>query len=130
MVISQTYEAFQVNTESHLQPVLCSSGFDETEGEKVEKEEGILSRHHMALLKLIAKEAGCEPSDIVDADLCLMDAQAGKAWCNLRLVAVQVTCAKVMFASDSGFSWTLGLECFLVHMKFVDEHDLLLPNCL
>mmetsp|Transcript_41031 Transcript_41031/g.64798 ORF Transcript_41031/g.64798 Transcript_41031/m.64798 type:complete len:466 (+) Transcript_41031:65-1462(+) len=68
-------KAFQINTESHLQPVLCSSGFDETEGEKVEKEEGILCRHHLALLKLIAKEAGCEPSEIVDADLCLMDAQ-------------------------------------------------------
>jgi len=68
-------KAFAVNTESHLQPVLCSACFEETEGEKVEKEEGILSRHHMALLKLIAKEAGCDPSEIVDADLCLMDAQ-------------------------------------------------------
>lgn len=74
-------KAFQVNTEAHLQPVLCSATFDEEgkeeKDEKAEKpkEEGILTRHHLALLKLIAKEAGCEPADIVDADLCLMDAQ-------------------------------------------------------
>ncbi|CAJ1394676.1 unnamed protein product, partial [Effrenium voratum] len=71
--------AFQVNTEAHLQPVLCSSIFDdEAKDEKAEEkkdDEGILTRHHLALLKLIAKEAGCEPAEIVDADLCLMDAQ-------------------------------------------------------
>ncbi|CAJ1349585.1 unnamed protein product, partial [Effrenium voratum] len=74
--------AFQVNTEAHLQPVLCSSIFDdEAKDEKAEEkkdDEGILTRHHLALLKLIAKEAGCEPAEIVDADLCLMDAQASR----------------------------------------------------
>jgi len=82
-------KAFNINTETHLQPVLCSSFFDEEEAkeedskdkkdekkdEKKKEEDSQLSRHHMALLKLLAQELSCEPADIVDADLCLMDAQ-------------------------------------------------------
>lgn len=68
-------KAFAVNTESHLQPVLCSKQFDEpaaaARGE--EPKEGVHSRHHAALLELLSKECGCSPGDIVDADLCLMD---------------------------------------------------------
>mmetsp|Transcript_6397 Transcript_6397/g.15462 ORF Transcript_6397/g.15462 Transcript_6397/m.15462 type:complete len:474 (+) Transcript_6397:67-1488(+) len=70
-------KAFSPNTETNLQPVLCSKIIDEdaaaasSRGE--DPKEGPMSRHHMALLEMIAKEAGCQPSDIVDADLCLMD---------------------------------------------------------
>jgi len=38
------------------------------------KEEGIFARHHSALLERLAKELDCEAANIVDADLCLMDA--------------------------------------------------------
>mmetsp|Transcript_43442 Transcript_43442/g.138270 ORF Transcript_43442/g.138270 Transcript_43442/m.138270 type:complete len:475 (-) Transcript_43442:79-1503(-) len=72
-------KAFPVNPESHLQPVLCSKHFDDAAaaaaGRGEEPKEGVHSRHHAALLELVAKELGCGPGDIVDADLCLMDAQ-------------------------------------------------------
>lgn len=69
-------KAFAVNTESHLQPVLCSKMFDdEAAAERGEDpKEDVFGRHHAAVLGFIAKEVGCSPSDIVDADLCLMDA--------------------------------------------------------
>jgi len=34
-----------------------------------------MNRHHAALLERVAQEIGCKCADIVDADLCLMDAQ-------------------------------------------------------
>jgi len=78
-------KAFNINTETHLQPVLCSSFFDDEESKQDEdkkeektgdkKEDSATARHHKALLQLLAQELGCEPSEIVDADLCLMDAQ-------------------------------------------------------
>jgi len=72
-------KAFAVNTESHLQPVLCSKMFDKQGAGPISREDepkdGVHSRHHAALLELLAKELGCQPSDIVDADICLMDAQ-------------------------------------------------------
>lgn len=69
--------AFKVNTESHLQPILCSQLFDDDEAdEEGEKpKDGAHARHHAAFLKLLAKELGCGPGDIADLDLCLMDAQ-------------------------------------------------------
>ena len=61
----------QVNTESHLQPVLCSAmceaeaeaseaatGGDEAAKESKE-EEPSPARHHKALLQLLAKERSC-----------------------------------------------------------------------
>lgn len=71
-------KAFNVNTESHLQPVLCSKLFDDEAGKSREattEEGGPQNRHHLALLELVAKELSCSPGDIIDADLCLMDAQ-------------------------------------------------------
>jgi len=71
---------FNVNTESHLQPVLCSQLFEDEatkhigDAAKSSKDEAP-AQHHTPLLRLLAKELGCQPSDIIDADLCLMDAQ-------------------------------------------------------
>eukprot|EP00931_Biecheleriopsis_adriatica_P005253 TRINITY_DN106785_c0_g1_i1.p1 TRINITY_DN106785_c0_g1~~TRINITY_DN106785_c0_g1_i1.p1 ORF type:complete len:475 (+),score=106.95 TRINITY_DN106785_c0_g1_i1:90-1514(+) len=75
-------KAFSVNTETHIQPILCSKMYDDEaakesgRGDEAPKDgDSIMSRHHVALLELIAKEVGCKPTDILDADLCLMDAQ-------------------------------------------------------
>lgn len=80
-------KAFNVNTESHLQPVLCSSAFEaeatkpaaDAEGAAKEAaakdEEPAPARHHAPLLRMLAAELGCNVADIMDADLCLMDAQ-------------------------------------------------------
>eukprot|EP00933_Yihiella_yeosuensis_P052636 TRINITY_DN50738_c0_g1_i1.p1 TRINITY_DN50738_c0_g1~~TRINITY_DN50738_c0_g1_i1.p1 ORF type:complete len:517 (-),score=75.91 TRINITY_DN50738_c0_g1_i1:126-1574(-) len=78
-------KAFAVNPESNLQPILCSAGFDEEAATKEEREKldemakhdenGLLKRYHYPLIRLLSQEIGCKPFDIVDADLCLMDAQ-------------------------------------------------------
>lgn len=69
-------KAFAVNPESHLQPIICSKKFDdEVSGGREDAKEGIAAKHHAVLLDLIAKELEISPGDIVDADLCLMDAQ-------------------------------------------------------
>lgn len=75
-------KAFNVNTESHLQPVLCSSLYEAAheppkpaEAEAATAEPAPASRHHAALLQMLAKALGCQASDIVDTDLCLMDSQ-------------------------------------------------------
>mmetsp|Transcript_96837 Transcript_96837/g.215873 ORF Transcript_96837/g.215873 Transcript_96837/m.215873 type:complete len:476 (+) Transcript_96837:49-1476(+) len=75
-------KAFAVNTESHVQPVLCSKIFDDeaaTSSGRAEtsKEGGPVRQHHAALLEMLAKELDCRACDIVDADLCLMDSQPG-----------------------------------------------------
>jgi len=72
-------KAFSPNTESHLQPVLCSKIFDDqsasSRGRESAPKEDVFSRHHTALLERVAQGIGCSPGDIVDADLCLMDSQ-------------------------------------------------------
>jgi len=68
-------KAFNVNTESHLQPVLCSSLFESScEAEDAADDAGS-APHHKPLLRLLAKELGCKTTELRDADLCLMDAQ-------------------------------------------------------
>lgn len=68
-------KAFAPNTEKDLQPVICSKLMDERLNSRGEEpKEGPQTRHHAALLEAVAKELGCTPADIVDADLCLMDA--------------------------------------------------------
>ena len=57
-------KAFEPNSENHLMPIMCSAGPDSGEG-----------KHARELLDLLASEAGCDPSDITDVDICLMDAQ-------------------------------------------------------
>lgn len=56
-------KAFDVNQENHLMPIVCSASPQSGEG-----------KHSMELLELIAAEVGCEPADITDVDICLMDA--------------------------------------------------------
>mmetsp|Transcript_76556 Transcript_76556/g.212641 ORF Transcript_76556/g.212641 Transcript_76556/m.212641 type:complete len:471 (+) Transcript_76556:113-1525(+) len=74
-------KAFSVNTESHLQPVMCSKMFDDAAVGAADRAEApkdgstAATRHHAALLEMVAKEVGCNAADIMDADLCLMDAQ-------------------------------------------------------
>lgn len=68
-------KAFNVNTETHLQPVLCSKSFDDEVAKASGRVVDEKSAHHAALLELLAKEIGCASTEILDADLCLMDAQ-------------------------------------------------------
>jgi len=73
-------KAFAVNTETQLQPVLCSKFQDDARcgregGREDAPKEGPFARHQAALLEAVARELSCAPEDIVDADLCLMDAQ-------------------------------------------------------
>lgn len=73
-------KAFAVNSESHIQPILCTKMFDDEAAKEKGREEpktgnDILSRHHAALLEMLASEIKCKPEEILDADLCLMDAQ-------------------------------------------------------
>lgn len=63
-------KAFNVNPETHLQPVLCSKSFDDKNAGGRTEVDG---KHHMALLEIIAEEANVAPGDIVDVDVCLMD---------------------------------------------------------
>lgn len=71
-------KGFAPNTETNLQPVLCSKLFDDeaaaAAGRGEEPKDGVFARHHSALLERVAKDLKCQPADIVDADLCLMDA--------------------------------------------------------
>lgn len=56
-------KAFDANTENHLMPILCTAGPASGDG-----------KHAQELLDLLAHEAGCEPQEITDLDICLMDA--------------------------------------------------------
>lgn len=62
-------ESFQFNSENHLVPILATvtKGVLEGANEK--------SQHHPILLKAIAQELNCAPSDICDFDLNLLDHQ-------------------------------------------------------
>lgn len=57
-------KSFDPNSETHLVPIMCSSSPDSGDG-----------KHSTEFLKLLAMEAGCQPEDITDLDICLMDAQ-------------------------------------------------------
>jgi aspartyl aminopeptidase len=56
-------KAFDPNSENHLVPILCSASPESGDG-----------KHSKELLDIIATEAGCDPNDITDVDICLMDA--------------------------------------------------------
>jgi aspartyl aminopeptidase len=58
-------KAFDVNPENHLMPIVCSASPQSGEG-----------KHSAELLDLIASEACCQPGEITDVDICLMDAIA------------------------------------------------------
>lgn len=80
-------EAWKVNTESHLPPVLATAV-------KAKLEEpapsdaaaaaaaaapgtgGAGTRHHSGLVRLLAEELGCAPEAVKDFELCLYDTQA------------------------------------------------------
>jgi len=57
-------KGFDPNTENHLMPILCSTSASA----------GDNTKHSDELLSLIAKSAHCDPQDITDVDICLMDA--------------------------------------------------------
>lgn len=63
--------ALKINPENHLRPVLCSEvkRLLLTDPEQKENE----ARPQLVKV-VLAKEAGCNPEDIVDLDVCLMDA--------------------------------------------------------
>ncbi|CEL97258.1 unnamed protein product [Vitrella brassicaformis CCMP3155] len=74
-------DAFKVHRENHLMPILCSKVREqlvEPPPDKNDKKNndktGKNGRHHAPLLSLLAGELGCQPEEIVDLDLCLMDA--------------------------------------------------------
>ncbi|CAI2348133.1 unnamed protein product [Caenorhabditis sp. 36 PRJEB53466] len=70
---------FKPNTETELRPILETFAAAEINGQNKEdpKKEydprNITGNHHPQFLGLIAKEAGCQPEDIVDLDLYLYD---------------------------------------------------------
>lgn len=71
-------KAFAPNTETHLQPVLCSKIHDDAaNANHAQSNDGIFARHHAVILEAISNELGCKPKDIVDMDICLMDAAPG-----------------------------------------------------
>eukprot|EP00425_Heterocapsa_triquetra_P002848 CAMPEP_0195057010 /NCGR_PEP_ID=MMETSP0448-20130528/5232_1 /TAXON_ID=66468 /ORGANISM="Heterocapsa triquestra, Strain CCMP 448" /LENGTH=473 /DNA_ID=CAMNT_0040086919 /DNA_START=60 /DNA_END=1481 /DNA_ORIENTATION=+ len=78
LLSAEERKGFAPNVETHLQPVLCSKIMDDEVNSAnrgdAEPKDGQYARHHAALLETVAKELGCTPTDIVDADLCLMDA--------------------------------------------------------
>ncbi|EPR58331.1 aspartyl aminopeptidase [Toxoplasma gondii ME49] len=98
---AEEISAFKINKETHLQPVLCtevytqllaandSTAREEKRTEEADKEtEGNSSCSHLRkrqgeraaapLLSLIAQELRVENEDIVEWDLCLMDATPGR----------------------------------------------------
>eukprot|EP00927_Polykrikos_kofoidii_P063159 TRINITY_DN57989_c0_g1_i1.p1 TRINITY_DN57989_c0_g1~~TRINITY_DN57989_c0_g1_i1.p1 ORF type:complete len:488 (-),score=69.46 TRINITY_DN57989_c0_g1_i1:26-1489(-) len=68
-------KAVAINVETQLQPVLCSKIVNGDNAEESGTESGARSRHHLALLQLLAESADCAVDDVLDADVCLMDAQ-------------------------------------------------------
>jgi len=83
LATAEERKAFAVNAETHLQPVFCSKMKDEPEdlaegtGEAAKKKAKIdksASRHHRQMLNLMADELGCKADDIMEFDMCLLDA--------------------------------------------------------
>uniref|UniRef100_A0A1I7T8J8 Aspartyl aminopeptidase n=1 Tax=Caenorhabditis tropicalis TaxID=1561998 RepID=A0A1I7T8J8_9PELO len=71
---------FKPNTEAELRPILETFAAAEINGKSNNSEakgeydpRNIVSNHHPQFLGLIAKEAGCQPEDIIDLDLYLYD---------------------------------------------------------
>eukprot|EP00746_Dinoflagellata_sp_MGD_P012605 gnl/MRDRNA2_/MRDRNA2_126951_c0_seq1.p1 gnl/MRDRNA2_/MRDRNA2_126951_c0~~gnl/MRDRNA2_/MRDRNA2_126951_c0_seq1.p1 ORF type:complete len:454 (-),score=65.96 gnl/MRDRNA2_/MRDRNA2_126951_c0_seq1:224-1441(-) len=86
-------KGFAPNTETHLQPVLCSKMQDDAANSAhAAAKDGIFARHHAAILDAIAMELGNKPEEIVDLDICLMDAQPG---CLMGVYNEFVSCARI-----------------------------------
>jgi len=70
--------AFKVNKETHLRPVLCSPcGFGSDPAPAPTKQDPKNARgpqHHQELLVEVANAANVKPEELLDVDLCLMDA--------------------------------------------------------
>lgn len=63
-------KAFDVNAEKHLQPLLCSStSCDETQTFELP--------HHDTFLEALGRAAECDPGNIRDIDICLMESHPG-----------------------------------------------------
>ncbi len=60
-------KAFDPNLETHLMPILCSV-------DSSVPASSTPTKHAKELLDLIAAEVKCDPQDITDVDICLMDA--------------------------------------------------------
>ena len=69
--------ALKINKETHLEPIL--SMVAESLNKEGEDEEGD-SRHAPELMRILAEELGCKPSDIQDLELSLCDVQEGQCW--------------------------------------------------
>eukprot|EP00922_Rhytidocystis_sp_ex-Travisia-forbesii_P039318 GHVS01058490.1.p1 GENE.GHVS01058490.1~~GHVS01058490.1.p1 ORF type:complete len:374 (-),score=46.48 GHVS01058490.1:586-1707(-) len=61
--------ALKLHKENNLQPIICS-----VLKRQLLVPEETAGKMSPPLLDLLAKECGCKPDDIVDADICLMDA--------------------------------------------------------
>lgn len=79
-------DGFKPNTQSHLAPVLATSVKEELSkivnenetadnGAQTDDSSTKNQKHHSLLLKLLAKEIGCEPDDICDFELQACDTQ-------------------------------------------------------
>lgn len=83
-------DAFKINKQAHLGPVLATSVKDElnkqvtengpvatdsADDKKLGKKKNTSQKHHSLLLQLIAAQAGCEPDDVCDFELQACDTQ-------------------------------------------------------
>ncbi|KAF4684224.1 hypothetical protein FOZ60_008106 [Perkinsus olseni] len=82
---------FKINPEEHLMPIFCSSKYYHQQQQQQQQQQAAASAggqddkqntdddamvngNHRALMELLAKEAGCSINDIIDFDVCMMDA--------------------------------------------------------
>mmetsp|Transcript_2989 Transcript_2989/g.4373 ORF Transcript_2989/g.4373 Transcript_2989/m.4373 type:complete len:479 (-) Transcript_2989:1809-3245(-) len=115
-------EKFTINAEKHLVPVLGSMlNKPQQEGEEKKKQEkgepgAMMTNHHSVLIELLAKELDCQPDQIVDLELSVVDYQPSA-----------IIGANDEFISsprlDNLLSVHVSLEGFLDAMNTVDNDD-------
>eukprot|EP00123_Amoebidium_parasiticum_P006254 comp17252_c0_seq1/m.16310 comp17252_c0_seq1/g.16310 ORF comp17252_c0_seq1/g.16310 comp17252_c0_seq1/m.16310 type:complete len:462 (-) comp17252_c0_seq1:544-1929(-) len=68
-------DGLKLNTETQMVPVLAQAIKQQVEGETKAEGDGVnqTGKHHPLLLNLMAKELGCNASDILDFELCVAD---------------------------------------------------------
>ncbi|KAF4654696.1 hypothetical protein FOZ61_008091 [Perkinsus olseni] len=75
---------FKINPEEHLMPIFCSSKYYHHQQQQAAAgghddkqntdDDAMVNGNHRALMELLSKEAGCSINDIIDFDVCMMDA--------------------------------------------------------
>merc|ERR1712232_671873 len=79
-----------------------------------------MGRHHTAFLELISKELGCSPAEIIDADICLMDAVPGNL-CGLYEEIISCPRIDNLLSTWAAFQ---GICDFAATSKIPDAEDI------